>query len=73
MDSAGATRAFVLGAVYDFMDHCCKRENPLVIGQGYARDRLVAEFELWVKQKGLPIEGINPDMFRRACQTGALK
>jgi hypothetical protein len=73
VDSAEATRKFVLGAVYDFLDHCCQRENPLVLGQGYSRDRAVAEMERWAQSRSLPTQEIDPALFRRAIQTGALK
>lgn len=64
------TNELVLGAVYDFLDHCCKRENPLVVGQTYSRERVIKEFEVWAKSRNLPINEINIETFRRACTGG---
>lgn len=68
-----ATRVFVLGAVYDFLDQCCRRENPLLLGQGYPRDRAIAELERWATERGLPVSEIDPALFRNAIQSGVLK
>jgi hypothetical protein len=73
LSGPAATRTFVLGAVYDFLDHLCQRENPLLVGQGYPRDRAVAELERWADARGLPKNEIDPALFHRAIQTGALK
>lgn len=65
MDSkADETRALLLGAVYHFMDHLCRRENPLVVGGSYPRDRIVEHFELWAKENNLSLSKINADGFR---------
>lgn len=66
-----ATNELVLGGVYDFIDHCCKRENPLLVGQSYPRERVIKEFETWAAARNLPINQTNVEFFRRAC-TGAL-
>jgi hypothetical protein len=73
LSGPAATRTFVLGAVYDFLDQCCQRENPLVLGQGYPRDRAVAELERWAQSRGLPVAEIDPAMFRNAIKSGVLK
>jgi hypothetical protein len=72
MNPAETTRAFILGAVFDFVLRCARRDPPMVVGIGYPRDRLIEEFEAWAAERGLKLDFIAIDQFRKACELKAL-
>lgn len=67
---ASATQGFVLGAVFDFVMHCNRRPNPMVVGGEYPRDTLINEFEVWAEERKIGISKIDLETFRLACTTG---
>jgi hypothetical protein len=68
MTSAEETRAFVLGAVFDFVMHMLKRDPAIIVGVGYPRDKFIQDFETWAAERGLTLDKIKVDDFRKACE-----
>jgi len=68
MSGAVDTRAFVLGAVFDFVMWCVRTDPAFIIGVGYPRDKFIAVFEAWAKERGLALERIDLEKFRQACE-----
>ena len=72
MSAADQTRGLILGAVFDFVLQVCNRDPAIVVGVGYPRDKFIDAFETWAKERGLTLDHINLEDFRRACEAKLL-
>jgi hypothetical protein len=68
MSGTDDTRAFLLGGVFDFVLHMVKRDPPIIVGNGYPRDSFITEFETWATGRGLKLDRIEMEKFRKACE-----
>lgn len=67
------TAPFITGAVIDFLLFIAERENPLIVGRDYPRDKLVEAFNTWAKLRDIDISTVDVETWRNACRQGFFK
>jgi len=72
MDLNEDARKFIAGGFADFLLHLIENPQPLVVGGGYPRDKLVAAFNKWAAERNFNIKNGDLQTWRKACKMNKL-
>lgn len=66
-------RIMIASALADFLIHLMTLPNPLVVGGGYSKDKLLAEYRIWAASRQFNVEDLDPPVWEVLWKSGVLK
>jgi len=67
------TRELIAGGIADFLIYITRLPDPLVVGGGYPRDKLITAFQGWLKERDFNMYNADITAWRDACRNGDMK
>jgi hypothetical protein len=66
-------RRLIAGSHADFIVFLSTLANPIIVGNGYPRTKLIDAFNKWAKSRDFHTDDANISNWRDACNTGSMK
>lgn len=65
-------KGFIAGGFADFLIYLVELPEPIVIGGGYERDKLIAAFNTWAAERNFDVSNAELNQWRKACKMDVL-
>jgi hypothetical protein len=65
-------KSFLAGGFADFLIYLIELPDPIVVGGGYERDKIVAALSTWAAERNFDISSADLNQWRRACKMNVL-
>lgn len=65
-------RKFIAGGFADFLLHLIENPQPIIVGGGYPRDKLVAAFNTWAVERNFNTKNGDLQEWRKLCKLNQL-
>jgi hypothetical protein len=72
MEKDNQARVLISGGFLDFLTYLSDIENPMIVGRGYPKTRLLESFHKWAQDRNFYTSDANVKLWRHACSEGLL-